>query len=68
MRFIDEFFPRIVHNKLKEKLGVLPEGMPYFSGEDVPDKWCKVPFTLLPHAELIYFIFCRAVDYPWEQT
>lgn len=31
----------IVHNKLKKKLGTLPPEVPYYSAEDVPDKWRK---------------------------
>ncbi|KAF8311351.1 PRTase-like protein [Clavulina sp. PMI_390] len=34
----------VVHNKLKEKIGKLPEDIPYFSGQDVPDKWFDYPW------------------------
>eukprot|EP00414_Alexandrium_minutum_P003580 CAMPEP_0113820972 /NCGR_PEP_ID=MMETSP0328-20130328/1505_1 /TAXON_ID=39455 /ORGANISM="Alexandrium minutum" /LENGTH=224 /DNA_ID=CAMNT_0000788903 /DNA_START=86 /DNA_END=760 /DNA_ORIENTATION=- /assembly_acc=CAM_ASM_000350 len=34
----------VVHNKLKEKKGVLPEGVAYFAGEDVPNSWNCYPW------------------------
>eukprot|EP00978_Attheya_sp_CCMP212_P043205 scaffold277917_cov48-Attheya_sp.AAC.2 len=34
----------VVHNKLKEKRGTLPENVEYFAGQDVPDKWNCYPW------------------------
>lgn len=34
----------VVHNKLKEKKGVLPEDIDYYSGEDVEDNWNCYPW------------------------
>jgi len=34
----------VVHNKLKEKTGKLPDGMPYFAGEEIPDYWTHYPW------------------------
>jgi len=34
----------VVHNKLKEKTGKLPEGTPYFAGEEIPDYWTHYPW------------------------
>ncbi|KAF8327152.1 PRTase-like protein [Cantharellus anzutake] len=34
----------VVHNKLKEKTGKLPPGIPYFAGEEVDDKWFDYPW------------------------
>ncbi|KDQ13102.1 hypothetical protein BOTBODRAFT_67053 [Botryobasidium botryosum FD-172 SS1] len=34
----------VVHNKLKPKRGTLPPGLPYFSGDDLPDVWCDYPW------------------------
>lgn len=34
----------VVHNKLKEKKGKLPEGVAYFAGEDVPNMWNCYPW------------------------
>jgi len=34
----------VVHNKIKEKIGVLPAGVPYYSGENVPDRWLDYPW------------------------
>lgn len=33
----------VVHNKLKEKKGIIPEGVLYLAGEDVPDHWNCYP-------------------------
>lgn len=49
----------VVHNKLKEKRGNLPENVEYFSGEDVPDRWNCYPWdaaaygrSIMDHEEL----------------
>lgn len=34
----------VVHNKLKEKKGDLPEGVQYFAGDDVPNAWNCYPW------------------------
>ncbi|KAI5481418.1 xanthine phosphoribosyltransferase [Pseudohyphozyma bogoriensis] len=34
----------VVHNKLKEKAGVIPEGVAYFSGADIQDLWVDYPW------------------------
>merc|ERR1712039_731954 len=34
----------VVHNKLKEKKGKLPEGVAYFAGEDVENRWNCYPW------------------------
>ena len=34
----------VVHNKIKPKRGALPEDVPYFAGEDVPDRWNCYPW------------------------
>mmetsp|Transcript_5518 Transcript_5518/g.8003 ORF Transcript_5518/g.8003 Transcript_5518/m.8003 type:complete len:219 (+) Transcript_5518:94-750(+) len=34
----------VVHNKRKEKLGVLPENVDYFAGEEVEDYWNCYPW------------------------
>ena len=34
----------VVHNKLKEKKGVLPEGVEYICGAEVPDMWNCYPW------------------------
>lgn len=34
----------VVHNKLKEKKGTLPEGVQYFAGENVPNAWNCYPW------------------------
>lgn len=34
----------VVHNKIKEKKGFLPEGVVYMAGADVPDKWNCYPW------------------------
>jgi len=34
----------VVHNKLKEKTGKLPDGIPYFAGEEIPDYWTHYPW------------------------
>ena len=36
----------VVHNKLKEKKGVLPAGVEYFAGADVPDAWNCYPWCV----------------------
>lgn len=33
-----------VHNKLKEKAAEIPEGVKYFSGLDIDDKWVMYPW------------------------
>ncbi|KAH8920139.1 PRTase-like protein [Atractiella rhizophila] len=44
MRDRTEFGIFVVHNKLKPKAGELPEGVRYFSGEDIPDEWVDYPW------------------------
>jgi hypothetical protein len=58
-----------VHNKLKPKTGTLPEGIPYFSGEEIPDVWCTLRAPLFIHLQpsLICHLREFAVEYPWEQ-
>jgi len=34
----------VVHNKLKPKTGTVPEHIPYFSGEEIPDVWFEYPW------------------------
>lgn len=34
----------VVHNKLKEKKGTLPQGVAYFAGEDVENRWNCYPW------------------------
>ncbi|MDO5638520.1 MAG: phosphoribosyltransferase [Neisseria sp.] len=34
----------VLHEKIKEKVGVLPQGMPYFSGITVEDWWINYPW------------------------
>lgn len=34
----------VVHNKLKEKKGTLPDDVAYFAGEDVPNSWNCYPW------------------------
>lgn len=34
----------VLHEKIKEKQGKLPENMPYFSGLTVPDWWINYPW------------------------
>mmetsp|Transcript_27513 Transcript_27513/g.50409 ORF Transcript_27513/g.50409 Transcript_27513/m.50409 type:complete len:221 (+) Transcript_27513:69-731(+) len=34
----------VVHNKLKTKKGTIPDGVAYFAGEDVPDRWNCYPW------------------------
>jgi len=36
----------VVHNKLKEKAGVIPPDVLYFAGEDIPDKWFDYPWEM----------------------
>lgn len=37
----------LVHNKLKPKNGTLPPNIPYFAGEEIPDKWCTYQLFLI---------------------
>ncbi|KAI0821569.1 hypothetical protein BC629DRAFT_1579076 [Irpex lacteus] len=39
-----EFGIFVVHNKRKEKLGKLPEDLPYFAGEEIDDLWLDYPW------------------------
>lgn len=34
----------VVHNKVKPKRGILPEGVEYFAGANVPDRWNCYPW------------------------
>lgn len=34
----------VIHNKIKEKTGVIPDGVAYFSGLDVEDWWINYPW------------------------
>ncbi|KAK4702505.1 hypothetical protein P7C70_g3717, partial [Phenoliferia sp. Uapishka_3] len=34
----------VVHNKLKEKRGSIPDDVKYFSGEDIGDSWVDYPW------------------------
>lgn len=34
----------VVHNKLKPKRGILPDGVDYFAGANVPDRWNCYPW------------------------
>ncbi|KAI0091694.1 hypothetical protein BDY19DRAFT_931809 [Irpex rosettiformis] len=34
----------VVHNKRKEKLGKLPDDLPYFAGEEIDDLWLDYPW------------------------
>ena len=34
----------VLHEKIKEKKGRLPEGMPYFSGITIQDWWINYPW------------------------
>lgn len=44
----------VVHNKLKSKKGELPEGVDYFAGEDVPDKWNCYPWDAAAYGHSIF--------------
>eukprot|EP00005_Dracoamoeba_jomungandri_P001238 CAMPEP_0174250778 /NCGR_PEP_ID=MMETSP0439-20130205/839_1 /TAXON_ID=0 /ORGANISM="Stereomyxa ramosa, Strain Chinc5" /LENGTH=172 /DNA_ID=CAMNT_0015330933 /DNA_START=60 /DNA_END=578 /DNA_ORIENTATION=+ len=48
---IAEIGVMVVHNKLKEKRGVLPEDIPYFSCEDIDDSWVVYPWEAIDIAE-----------------
>lgn len=39
----------VVHNKLKDKKGTLPEGVAYFAGEDVPNMWNCYPWDAMAY-------------------
>jgi hypothetical protein len=41
------------HNKIKEKLGTLPPEVPYYSAEEVPDRWRKLLSVLVQNSGLI---------------
>ncbi|KAI0028556.1 PRTase-like protein [Vararia minispora EC-137] len=34
----------VVHNKRKEKLGIIPEGIKYFAGSEIDDVWLDYPW------------------------
>ena len=34
----------VVHNKVKKKLGKIPDGVAYFAGEEIPDIWTNYPW------------------------
>ncbi|KLO11607.1 PRTase-like protein [Schizopora paradoxa] len=36
----------VVHNKLKEKAGTLPEDLPYYPGSEVQDYWLDYPWEM----------------------
>ncbi|KAM0755525.1 PRTase-like protein [Meredithblackwellia eburnea MCA 4105] len=45
----------VVHNKLKEKRGSIPEDVQYFSGADIEDRWVDYPWEqqdILLHDEI----------------
>lgn len=44
----------VVHNKLKPKKGTIPEGVQYFAGEDVPDKWNCYPWDAAAYGRSIF--------------
>ncbi|KAE9400379.1 PRTase-like protein [Gymnopus androsaceus JB14] len=44
LRAATKFGIFVVHNKKKPKLAELPEGTPYYSGEDVDDVWLDYPW------------------------
>jgi len=44
----------VVHNKLKEKAGVLPEGVRYFAGDDVEPKWNCYPWDAAAYGHSIW--------------
>ncbi|KAF9005895.1 hypothetical protein BDQ17DRAFT_1540532 [Cyathus striatus] len=44
LRAATKFGIFVVHNKLKAKLAELPEGTPYFAGEEVGDLWLDYPW------------------------
>jgi len=43
----------VVHNKLKPKKGIIPEGVAYFAGEDVPDRWNCYPWDAAAYGHSI---------------
>lgn len=43
----------VVHNKLKKKEGVMPQGVTYISGEDVPDAWNCYPWDAAAYGNTI---------------
>lgn len=44
----------VVHNKLKNKKGTIPEGVEYFAGEDVEDKWNCYPWDAAAYGHSIF--------------
>jgi len=34
----------VIHNKLKKKVGKIPDGVAYFAGEEIPDFWTLYPW------------------------
>ncbi|TFK32804.1 hypothetical protein BDQ12DRAFT_692011 [Crucibulum laeve] len=44
LRSATKFGVFVVHNKLKSKLADLPDGTPYFAGEEVGDVWLDYPW------------------------
>ncbi|KAG6812394.1 hypothetical protein H0H92_003075 [Tricholoma furcatifolium] len=51
LRAATKFAIFVVHNKLKPKLAELPEGTPYYAGEDVDDVWLDYPWEAMDIAE-----------------
>ena len=43
----------VVHNKLKDKKGVLPDDVAYYAGENVPDKWNCYPWDAAAYGRSI---------------
>jgi len=43
----------VVHNKIKEKKGVLPEGVTYFAGADVENQWNCYPWDAAAYGNSI---------------
>ena len=44
----------VVHNKLKEKKGTLPESVEYMAGADVPNRWNCYPWDAESYGHSIY--------------
>ncbi|KAG6861341.1 hypothetical protein C0995_001320 [Termitomyces sp. Mi166 len=51
LRAATKFAIFVVHNKKKPKLAELPEGMPYYAGEEVEDVWLDYPWEAMDIAE-----------------
>jgi len=44
----------VVHNKVKKKLGKIPDGVAYFAGEEIPDLWTHYPWDAEAENKDIY--------------